>query len=163
MFTSIKQNLVGCAHKGDSTILGKSRQERKSELWPMSKGNREVINCHKVCPLTYTVLGMWTCDCEVWWYHNLSGKWKKWASPNSNVIFLLSSRSFMLAYIFGICVSCIQYCIKLRQCFLREKQQIIIPFDRCIYTLISWDIMVEVMFTPIKQNLVGCAHKGDST
>jgi hypothetical protein len=44
---------------------------------------------------------------------------------------------------------------------LREKQQIIIPFDHCIYYASSWDIMAEVMFTSIKQNLDGCAHKWD--
>ena len=65
----------------------------------------------------------------------------KWASQKSNIIFL--SSSFMLHYIFWICVSCIQHCIKFLQCFLRGKQQIIIPFDHCIYVSSLWDIVAR--------------------
>ena len=36
--------------------LTKSRQERDFEY--MTDVNKEVLNCHKVCPLTYIVLGM---------------------------------------------------------------------------------------------------------
>ena len=43
--------------------------------------------CIMKCVVSYTALGMWMGDCEVWCYHNLSGKWRQ------------MSRSFMLSCI----------------------------------------------------------------